>query len=197
MQCQLPRVRLRLPVAALLLVIVLSSGCGGGDPAPTTTATATRTSATASAAERRWQRQVEIFAAGLLPALRTVQDLTGGSRTAGAFGNKLDARLFVPGPQRRAFASAMGTLSRCASTLEAVVPAPPTRRLRPVHVALTHACRSLESVPPLIRREVLTAGSAGDVDPGARTAAATRAREGVTLLVDALAIQQRVLRGAP
>jgi hypothetical protein len=126
-----------------------------------------------------------------------VQQLTGGSRTAGAFGDTLDPRLFVPGPQRQAFTSAMATLSHCVSTFTAGVPPPPTPRLRPVRIALTHACRSLGSVPPLISQEVLTARSAVEVDTEARTAAATRTREGVRLLADGLAILGRVLGREP
>jgi hypothetical protein len=187
--------RASLPLIALLAALVVTGGCGGSSPEPTPTATRTRAAATASPAERSWRRQVQIFASSLLPALRSVQDLTGGSRTAGAFGERLDPRLFVPGPKRRAFLSALETFSRCAATLEAVVPAAPTGRLRPVRVALVHACRSLELVPPLIRQEVLAASSAAEVDPQARTAAATRTQEGVTLLVDALAILERVLGG--
>ncbi len=190
----------RMVYAALAASVVLG-GCGGsgGEPSatatrPTTTATTTATATVpASAAERRWQRQVELFTAGLLPALRTVQQLTGGGRTTGAFGESLDRRLFAPGAQRRAFSSAMATLARCEATFGALVPEPPTRRLRPARVALAHACLALGSVPELIGREVLAAGSAAGVDPQARRAARTRTREGVTLLVDGLTIVQRVL----
>jgi hypothetical protein len=91
----------------------------------------------------------------------------------------------------------MDTLSRCSPTLGANVPAPPTAHLGPVRTALIHACRAFEAVPPLVRSEVLTADSAADVDPGARAAAATRTSEGVRLLIDSLAIQQRVLGRGP
>jgi hypothetical protein len=183
-------------------VVALVAGCGGGsdDSGRASSAAATTTTTprvTATAAERRWKLRVERFAAGLLPALRSVQTLTGGGPKAGAFGPRLDRRVFLPGPTRRTFVSAMDTLSRCGPALRASVPAAPTRRLRPVGTALTHACRTLEAVPPLIRAEVLTARSAADVDPRAYGAAAAQTRDGVRLLIDGLATQHRVLESPP
>jgi hypothetical protein len=182
----------RLLAVALLSLAAAAAGCGGGGR-PQATATTAQARSAVTASERLWRLQVERFAAGLLPELRRLEQLTGGSRKTGVAGVRLDPRIFTPGRVRRSFTTTMAGLSRCGHDLDAAVPPAPTRRLRPVRVAFSHACGALAEVPVLIRSNVLEAGSAGEVDRDLLAVAARRAGDGVRLLADGLAILRRAL----
>jgi len=169
------------------------AGCGGGG-SPTTTTTQP---VSATAEELRWAILVETFVSGLLPDLQRLERLTGGSRTTGAIGSRLDPRIFRPGTQRQQFEDAMRALTTCRVVLNGEIPPAPTERLRPVRLTLLQACKQLELVPKLLRAEVLEAGKPADVDPDALEEAKGRVGEGVRSLVGSLATLQRLLGMRP
>jgi hypothetical protein len=182
------------PIGVMLALVlaVAAAGCGGArTPAATTARAQAATGATD--AERRWQREVERFAAGLLPEFRRLQQLTGGGGKRGIVGGRLDPRIFDPGHERRRFVTTMAALPRCNRTLDATVPRAPTRRLRPVRVALVHVCNALADVPRLIRADVLGARDPTEVDRELFAAAARRAQDAARLVVDGLTTLRRVL----
>jgi hypothetical protein len=140
---------------------------------------------------------VDRFAAGLLPDLRRLERLTGGSATTGAAGTRLDPGIFEPGATRQEFETTMTGLAACAVTLRATLPKAPSRRLRPVRRTLVHACRELGLVPDVLREDVLAARSAGDLDRAAVREAAAHATEGVRSIVDSLTSLRRLLGAQP
>jgi hypothetical protein len=181
----------------VLAAVLLPAGCGGGHGSPASATTTQAQELHASAEEVRWAAEVDGFAARLVPDLRRLERLTGGGAKIGAFGRRLDRRIFVPGPQRRQFEAAMTTLAACGPTLSATVPRAPTARLRTVRATLVQACTQLERVPELLRHAVLRARTPGGLDPGVLSEAAGRGDEGVHGVVDALSTMRRVLRSQP
>jgi hypothetical protein len=176
----------------VLAVVLLLPACGGQSPtSPATTTQSQR--AQASPEELQWARQVDGFAAGLVPSLRQLERLTGGGPKTGAMGRRLDPRIFSPGPRRAQFLAAMTVLAACGTSLEATVPQPPTRRLDSARATLVHACAQLELVPAILRSAVLRAGSPVGVAREDVNDAKGRAGEGVRSLVDGLATLRRVL----
>ena len=135
-------------------------GCGGGGSGTTTGSQ--RLQGTPD--ELRWALAVDRFAGGLLPDLRALERLTGGSTTTGAAGTRLDPRIFRPGRTRQQFRSAMTGLAACGTSLQATLPKAPSDRLRPVRRTLVHACTELERVPETLRDDVLAARSPAGVD---------------------------------
>jgi hypothetical protein len=176
---------------------VLLPGCGGGSPA--VTGTTTQPSAgVLGEDELRWAAKLEVFVRRLVPDLRQLERLTGGSAQTGTVGTRLDRRVFVPGATRRRLEATLTALEACGTVLRATVPRPPTRRLRPVRATVVHACDQLEQAASILRADVLTATSRAGVDPVGLGEASRRAGEGVRSLTGALSTLQTLARaGSP
>jgi hypothetical protein len=181
-------VHARLVAIGAATALLALASCGGKSTPSATTATAAQRP---PAAELRWRRQVRAFAAGLVAQLVQVQRATGGGPKAGPIGPRIDERVFAPGPKRRSFLSALTTLERCPDDVARRVPAAPSPLLAPARTALENACDALASAAHSLRDAVTSAGSAGGVDPGALEFARGRAKDGVQLVVDALATVAR------
>jgi hypothetical protein len=169
------------------------TACGGGDGARTTRPAVTTKRPAATPAELDWERTVDRFAAAVATDLGRLQTLTGGGPKAGPIGPRPVTQLFAEGPARQRFEETTAALARCRNDLDGLVPAPPTRRLQPVRVALRTACSGLASAAASLTKTVRRAGSPREVDPGSLALARGQAREGLRLLVDALAILLRVV----
>jgi hypothetical protein len=179
--------------AASLLTLVALAGCGGGKartPAPTPSRTVR-----SDPAETRWRGEVDRFAAALVARLRVLERDTGGGADAGPIGPRPRAALLVRGPERDAFEAARAAVGRCRSSLDRSVGAAPSQRLAPARIALVHACSALASAAGLLGSALGGARPRPELDRGALAAARVRAREGVRLVVGALAIVDRVLGG--
>jgi len=186
-------VHARLVAIGAATVLLTLASCGGkGTP---TTATATAASRP-TAAELRWRRQVRVFAAGLVTQLARVQGATGGGPKAGPIGPRIDERVVVPGPRRRSFLAALTALEGCQGSLARQVPRAPASRLVPVRTALAHACVAIASAGRSLRQAATSVGPGRAVAPGGLTFARAEARDGVRLVVDALAILARAPAGS-
>lgn len=168
------------------------TACGGRDGARTTVLTEAAKEPAATTAELEWERAVDRFAAALAVDLGHLQTLTGGGLRAGPIGPRPTPQLFADGPARRRFEQATAGLARCRSVLDRLVPHPPTRRLQPVRTAVRTACSALGSAAASLTETVRRARSPKGVDRGELTLARGQAREGLRLLIDALAILTRV-----
>jgi len=182
------RVHARLVAIGAATALLALVSCGGkSTPSATTTTAAARP----TAAELRWRRQVRAFAAALVVQLEQVQGATGGGPKAGPIGPRIDERVFLPGPRRRSFLSALTTLERCPDDVARSVPPAPSALLAPARTALENGCDALASAAHSLRGAVTAAGSARSVDAGALDFARGRAQDGVQLVVDALATVAR------
>ena len=168
-------------------------GCGGGGSGTTTGSQPLQ----GTPEELRWALAVDRFAGGLLPDLRALERLTGGRTTTGTAGTRLDPRIFRPGRTRQQFESTMTGLAACGTTLRATLPKAPSARLRPVRRTLVHACSELESVPGILREDVLAARSSAGLHRSVVTEAAAHANEGVRSVVDSLTSLRRLLGSQP
>jgi hypothetical protein len=179
-------VRARLLAICVVTATVGLASCGGKS-----TPSAMTTKPHASAAEVRWRRQVRVFAAGIVSELERIQVATGGGPKAGPIGARLNARVFVTGPQRRALLAALTALERCPRDVARAVPAAPSPLLVPARRALGSACAALASAAQSLREAVTASASPRSVDPGTLDFARGRAQDGVRLVIDALAIVAR------
>jgi len=182
-------VHARLAAIGAATALLTLASCGGKSTPSTTTATAP--SRPIAAAELRWRHQVRVFAAALVAQLAQVQGATGGGPKAGPVGHRIDERVFVPGPRRRSFLAALTALERCSDDVARRVPAAPSALLAPARTALANACVALASAAHSLRVTVTAGGSARRVDPAALDFARGRARDGVQLVIDALATVAR------
>jgi hypothetical protein len=183
---KLTAVRARLLAICVVTATLGLASCGGKS-----TPSATTTKPRASAAEVRWRRQVRVFAAGIVSELERIQVATGGGPKAGPIGARLDARVLLPGPQRRSLLAALTALERCPRDVVHAVPAPPSPLLVPARTALGNACEALASAAQSLHDALTASASATSVDPGTLDFARGRARDGVRLVIDALAIVAR------
>lgn len=192
-------VKLTAMRACLLVTLAVAAACGlasCGGKGSTATATAGKPRSQASEIELRWRRQVRAFAAGIVVELRRIQAATGGGPRTGPVGPRVDPRVLAGGPRRRSFLGAVAALERCPREIAGAVPRAPASRLSPARTALAHACDSLASAARSLRQAVEAAGPGRAVDPGALALARGRAQDGVSLVVDALAILARALAGS-
>jgi hypothetical protein len=192
-------VKLTAMRACLLVTLVFTATCGlascGGNGS-TATAPAAGTRPQGSAVELRWRRQVRAFAAGLVVELRRIQAATGGGSKTGPVGARVDPQALAGGARRRSFLRAVAALERCPREVARAVPRAPASALAPVRTALAHACDALASAARSLRQAVEPAGAGRAVDPGALAFARGRARDGVRLVIDALAILARAPAGS-
>jgi hypothetical protein len=186
-------VHARLVAIGAATALLALASCGGKSTPKTTTATA---ASRPTAAELRWRRQVRLFAAALVGQLEQVQGATGGGPKAGPIGPRIEERVFVTGPRRRSFLSALTALEGCRGSLDRQVPRAPAPGLVPVRTALADACAALASAGRSLRRAVASAGPDRAVDPGVLAFARGQARDGVRLVVDALALLARAPAGS-
>jgi hypothetical protein len=142
-------------------------------------------------------QKLDAFARRLVPDLRLLEQLTGGSAQTGTVGTRLDRRVFVPGATRRRLEATLTALEACGTVLRATVPAAPTQRLRPMRATVVHACDQLEQAASILRADVLTATSSAGVDRGALGEASRRAGEGVRSLAGALSTLQTLVGRGP
>jgi hypothetical protein len=186
-----------LPVVAAGLLLLAGCGGDGGGGGQADPVTTTAQAPQPTAEELRWAQRFDAFVTGLLPDLRRLERLTGGGPKTGTVGNRLDPRIFAPGPERRQFEAAMTALAACRPVLAATVPPAPTARLRRARATLVQACGQLEQVPAVLRADVLRAGSPAGVKPAVLAEAAARAGEGVRSLVGGLTTLRRLLGSLP
>jgi hypothetical protein len=192
-------VKLTAMRACLLVTLAVTAACGlaacGGKGSTATATVGQPRRSQASETELRWRRQVRSFAAGIVVELRRIQAATGGGPRTGPIGARVDARVLAGGPRRRSFFGATAALERCPMEIAGAVPRAPVFRLAPVRTALAHACDAFASAGRSLRQGVEAAGPGGAVDPGALAFARGWAQDGVSLVVDALAILARVPAG--
>lgn len=190
--------RLARSLRACVALAVASAGlaltaCGGGEDAGRTLPAVPAKKRAATSAEVEWEHAVDRFAATLAVDLERIQALTGGGPSAGPIGPRPVGGVFAGGPARRRFDDATSSLARCRRRLDGLVPNPPTHRLEPVRIALGTACSTLASAASSLTSAVGRARSPRGVDPAALALARGQARQGLRLVVDALAILRRIV----
>jgi hypothetical protein len=181
-------------VPAVLAAAVLLTGCAGGGSSAVTDTTTQPPARALGGDELLWARKLELFARRLVPELRRLERLTGGSAKIGTVGTRVDRRVFGRTATRRQLEATLTALEACGTVLRATVPRAPTQRLRRVRATVVHACDQLEQAASILRADVLTATSRAGIAPGALEEASQRAGEGVRSLAGALSTLQTLAR---
>src|SRR5262249_43859806 len=178
----------------LLAPLAVTAACGlvcCGGTGSTASTPGVAPSSQASASELRWRRQVRAFAAGIVVELRRIQAATEGGPKTGPVGARGDPGVLAGGPRGRSFAAALPALESCPRKVARPVPRAPASPLVPVRTALAPACQALASAARSLRRAVEAAGPGRAVDRDALAFARGQAKDGVRLVVDALATPAR------
>jgi hypothetical protein len=139
---------------------------------------------------------VRAFAAGIVVELRRIEAATGGGSKTGPVGARVDPRVLAGGAGRSSFLRAAAALESCPRQVARAVPRAPASALAPARTALAHACDAFASAGRSLREAVDGAGPGQTVDTGTLAFARGQARDGVTLVVDALAILARASAGS-